>query len=83
MKSFLLNIFNGRIISPWWILLIDMVLSANAYVVAFILRLNLQLPYYSAWQFFKGGLWLLFVYLVFFLFLVPIGVSSGTAIPMS
>ncbi len=67
MKSFLLNIFNGRIISPWWILLIDMVLSANAYVVAFILRLNLQLPYYSAWQFFKGGLWLLLVYLVFFL----------------
>ena len=67
MKAFLLNIFNGKIISPWWILLIDMILSANAFVIAFIIRLNLELPSYSAWLLIKGGLIVLSVYLLFFL----------------
>jgi FlaA1/EpsC-like NDP-sugar epimerase len=67
MKTILLNIFNGRIISPWWILLIDLVLSANAYVFAFLLRLNLQLADYSVWQFIKGGVYIVLVYLLFFL----------------
>ncbi len=67
MKAFLLNIFNGKIVSPWWILLIDMILSANAFVIAFIIRLNLQLPSYSAWLLIKGGIIVLSVYLLSFL----------------
>ncbi|MFT3739980.1 MAG: nucleoside-diphosphate sugar epimerase/dehydratase [Breznakibacter sp.] len=67
MKAFLLKIFEGRIISPWWILLIDVMLSANAYVVAFVLRLNLHIDSYSVLQLIRGGAWTLLVYLVSFL----------------
>jgi FlaA1/EpsC-like NDP-sugar epimerase len=66
-KKFLLGIFNGRIISPWWILLIDLLLSANAYVIAFILRLNFHIDAYSVGQLIRGGAWILAVYLVSFL----------------
>lgn len=68
MKAFLLKVFEGRIISPWWILLIDLMLSANAYLIAFILRLNFQVDSYSVLQLLRGGAWILLVYLAFFLF---------------
>ncbi|NPA38165.1 MAG: polysaccharide biosynthesis protein [Chlorobi bacterium] len=67
MKSFLLNIFNGRIVSPWWILFIDIAVAANAYVLAFILRLNFQLPGYSVSEMLETGGWVLLVYLVSYL----------------
>ncbi|MCW3804122.1 polysaccharide biosynthesis protein [Plebeiibacterium marinum] len=47
MKSILLNIFNGRIVSPWWILFIDVGIVINSFVIAFVLRLNINLPSYS------------------------------------
>ncbi len=67
MKSILLNIFNGRVVSPWWILLIDLGISANAFVLAFILRLNVQLTAYSVSDMLIGGTYVLTVYLVSFL----------------
>jgi len=67
MKNFLLNIFNGRVVSPWWILLVDVVLTANAFIVAFVLRLNMHLPHYSFMDFFQGGSWALFIYLISFI----------------
>lgn len=67
MKSILLNIFKGRIVSPYWILLIDLILVANSFVVAFILRLNLMLPVYSFLEFFVGASWVLLIYLIAFL----------------
>jgi len=69
MKNFLLNIFNGRIVSPWWILLIDIGIVANAYVFAFILRLNFNLPAYSVWEMVSGGVFVLGIYLLAFLLL--------------
>ncbi len=67
MKNFLLNIFNGRVVSPWWILLIDLGIVANAFVIAFVLRLNLKLPSYSVWELITAGSWVLSIYLVSFL----------------
>ncbi len=67
MKSILLNIFNGRIVSPWWILLIDLTIAANAFVLSFVIRLNLQLPEYSALELILSGAWVLFIYLISFL----------------
>ena len=64
MKSFLLNIFNGRIVSPWWILFIDIALAANAFILSFIIRLNLQLPEYTVSELIISGGWVLFVYLI-------------------
>jgi FlaA1/EpsC-like NDP-sugar epimerase len=67
LKSFLLNIFNGRKISPWWILLIDMTIVANAFVLVFILRLNVQLMSYSVSEMFIKASWVLLIYLISFL----------------
>ncbi len=67
MKSFLLNIFNGRIVSPWWILFIDLTIVANAFILSFILRLNLLLPDYSVSELITSGGWVLLIYLISFL----------------
>ncbi len=67
MKSFLLNIFNDRIVSPWWILFIDFAIAANAFVLSFIIRLNLQLPEYSVSELIVSGGWVLSVYVFSFL----------------
>ncbi len=64
MKNFLLTIFNGRIVSPWWILLIDLAIVLNAYLIAFVLRLNVQLASYSMWDFLSIGGWILVMYLI-------------------
>ncbi|WP_430934281.1 polysaccharide biosynthesis protein [Saccharicrinis sp. 156] len=64
MKSILLNIFNGRVVSPWWILFIDMGISVNAFVFAYILRLNAQLSAYSVSEMVVSASWVLTVYLV-------------------
>ncbi|GAF03283.1 polysaccharide biosynthesis protein [Saccharicrinis fermentans] len=67
MKTILLNIFNGRVISPWWILVIDVGISVNAFLIAFILRLNIQLSSYSVSELVFNGGWVCFVYLISFL----------------
>ncbi len=67
MKEFLLRAINGRIISPWWILLIDIILVINAYIVSYIVRLNVLLPWYSVWGLLKGGVYVTFVYGIIFI----------------
>jgi FlaA1/EpsC-like NDP-sugar epimerase len=67
MRSFLLNIFNGRIVSPWWILFIDIALAANAFILSFVIRLNLQLPEYTVSELIISGGWVLIVYSVSYL----------------
>jgi len=67
MKSFLLNIFNGRIVSPWWILAIDLTIAANAFILSFVIRLNLQLPDYSVSELFISGSWVLLTYMISFI----------------
>ncbi len=67
MKHILLNVFKGRVVSPWWILLIDLVLAANAYVIAFVLRLNFQVTEYTFLDFFATGSWVILIYLTFFM----------------
>jgi FlaA1/EpsC-like NDP-sugar epimerase len=79
MKEILVKAFNGRIISPWWILAIDTVLVANAFVVAYVLRLNFSLPAYTVWEFLYGSGFATIVYaLVFFAFGVHRGVIRHT-----
>lgn len=79
MKEFLLKVFNDRIISPWWILLIDMMLVSNAFVISYVIRLNVMLPSYSVWEFVRGGAYVIFVYaIVFYLFGIHRGVIRHT-----
>src|SRR5690554_7775958 len=67
MKAFLLKVFNGRIISPWWILAIDWLLISNAFIIAYVVRLNVMLPTYTVWEFLSGGAYVAVIYsLVFF-----------------
>ncbi len=50
MRKLLLGIFNRKMVSPWWILFIDLSIVLNAYFLAFIIRLNIFLPAYTAWN---------------------------------
>lgn len=69
MKSFLLNIFNDRIVSPWWILLIDLVITINAFIIAFTLRLGTRLDSVPVSDLFLIGAWVVLIYLTsFFIF---------------
>ncbi|TLX75685.1 polysaccharide biosynthesis protein [Labilibacter sediminis] len=67
LRTFLLNIFKGRNVSPWWILLIDMGIVTNAFILAFVLRLNVQLQTYSVSEMIIKAIWVLTVYLISFL----------------
>ncbi len=67
MKSLLLNVFSSRNVSPWWILIIDLTIVANAFMLAFILRLNVQLQSYSVLKMVVSSIWVLVVYLISFL----------------
>ncbi len=67
MRTLLLNIFNGRVVSPWWILLIDMGITVNSFAIAFVLRLNVDLSYYSVTDLVLAGAWVQAVYLVSFM----------------
>lgn len=79
MKEILIKVFNGRIISPWWILAIDTVLIANAFIIAYVLRLNFSLPFYSVSEFLSGSFYATVVYvIVFFIFGVHKGVIRHT-----
>lgn len=79
MKEILVKALKGRIISPWWILAIDTALIANAFVVAYILRLNFSLPAYSFVEFLYSSLYVTMVYtVVFFIFGVHRGVIRHT-----
>jgi FlaA1/EpsC-like NDP-sugar epimerase len=79
MKEILLKVFNGRIISPWWILMIDLLLISNAFVIAYVVRLNVMLPAYTVWEFIRGGSYVILVYgLVFYFFRIHKGVIRHT-----
>ncbi len=47
MKSFLLNFIKNRVVSPWWILLIDMLLVFSALIISFALAVSFDLETYS------------------------------------
>ncbi|WP_430809852.1 MULTISPECIES: polysaccharide biosynthesis protein [unclassified Carboxylicivirga] len=47
MRALLLKLFKGRIVSPWWIFMIDMGIVANVFIVIYLLRINVYLPDYS------------------------------------
>ena len=79
MKDLIVKALNGRIISPWWILAIDIVLIGNAFIIAYVLRLNFSLPAYSVWEFIHGAGYATTVYaIVFFMFGVHKGVIRHT-----
>ncbi len=67
MRSLLLKVFNGRIVSPWLILFIDLIIVANAFVLAYIVRLNVLLSQYSASNVIFSSLWVVFIFLIAFL----------------
>ncbi len=68
MKNILLSFFKGKIISPWWILFIDFVIVINAYLLAFIVRINLNMSDYNVLEFFINGEVVFVLYLISFLF---------------
>ncbi|TAJ12120.1 polysaccharide biosynthesis protein [Marinilabiliaceae bacterium JC017] len=67
MKNYLLNVIKSRVVSPFWILVIDLGIVANAFLVAFILWLSFQDSAYSVWGLIGTGTWVLFVYLLTYL----------------
>jgi len=67
MKKLLLNVFKGRVVSPWWILAIDLAIVANAFLIAFIIGLSLSLPSTSVSGFISTGSWVLMIYLIIYL----------------
>jgi len=67
MKEFLYRIFKGKFVSPWWVLVIDLGIATNALLIAFILRLNVNLSSYSVWSLISSGTWILSVYLIVYM----------------
>ena len=67
MKNVLLNIFKDRVISRWWILFIDFVIVINAYLLAFIVRINLNMSDYNVLDFFINGEVVFVLYLISFI----------------
>ncbi|MFT5750401.1 MAG: FlaA1/EpsC-like NDP-sugar epimerase, partial [Ancylomarina sp.] len=68
MKKKLFNLFNRRILSPWWIFLIDWSLASFAFIVAYVVRLNFKLPSISVFDFLMAGGISVGVYAMSFLF---------------
>jgi len=67
MRSVLLNLFKGRIVSPWWILLIDMGIVANVFILSYIIQLNIQVPAYLISDMTLSCIWVSFFYLMSYL----------------
>jgi len=69
MKTRLLKIFQGGILSPWWIFAIDLLLTSIAFMLAFVIRLNFRLSGISVMDFMVAGIWSVGAYAICFLFL--------------
>jgi FlaA1/EpsC-like NDP-sugar epimerase len=67
MKTKLLSLFNQRITSPWWIFIIDLLLTSFAFMLAYVLRMNLHLPEVSVSTFIETGIWTVVIYALSFL----------------
>ncbi len=81
MKNRIIKVFEGRIVSPWWIFFIDIFLIFSAFVFSYVLRLNFDLPNYSMGEFIVSGTTVVVVYaLSFFLFQAHRGVIRHTSI---
>ena len=55
MKTRLLHLLQGRILSPWWIFVIDFLLTSVAFVLAYVIRMNFRLPNISLMDFLLTG----------------------------
>lgn len=66
MRVYLLKFLKDRIISPWWILAIDLCLVINAYMLVYAIRLNASLTSYLASDLFANLIWVSIVYLIAF-----------------
>lgn len=67
MKKKLFDLFNRRILSPWWIYVIDVFLTSFAFILAYVVRLNFNLPNISVWDFLVAGGYCVGVYAMCFL----------------
>ncbi|PWD98022.1 polysaccharide biosynthesis protein [Marinilabilia rubra] len=68
MKRTISKILGGKIISPWWIFAIDMLLVNSSLLMAFFLRLNVHLSEFSMWDFLKSTVLVSATYAFSFLF---------------
>tara|TARA_R110001583_G_scaffold8896_2_gene41964 strand:- start:10622 stop:12694 length:2073 start_codon:yes stop_codon:yes gene_type:complete len=68
IKARLLKLLNARILSPWWIFLIDIILTSIAFIIAYVVRLNFKLPSISVMEFLIAGGICVGVYAASFLF---------------
>lgn len=68
LKVRLLKLLNARILSPWWIFLIDLILTSIAFIIAYVVRLNFKLPTISVFEFLIAGGICVGVYAASFLF---------------
>ncbi|WP_372756062.1 polysaccharide biosynthesis protein [Labilibaculum sp.] len=67
MRTKLLSLLGRRILSPWWIFLIDILLTSIAFLLAYVLRLNYHLPEVSASVLIELGVWSIATYSFCFL----------------
>ncbi|MCG8582517.1 MAG: polysaccharide biosynthesis protein [Bacteroidales bacterium] len=67
MKEVLFNFIKRRVISPWWILLIDLAIVSNSFLLTFVLWLGFKDNTYSIWEFVLMDFWVVFVYALAYL----------------
>ncbi|WP_289054523.1 polysaccharide biosynthesis protein [Carboxylicivirga marina] len=64
MRSKINKLLGNRIVSPWWILLFDISIIANTFILSYLLIINLNLPNYSSFNMLICCGWITFVYLL-------------------
>lgn len=62
MRTKLLSLFSQRILSPWWIFIIDILLTFVAFMLAYVIRMNFLLPEVSAFTFIESAIWSVVTY---------------------
>ncbi|BAX82616.1 polysaccharide biosynthesis protein [Labilibaculum antarcticum] len=67
MKNKLLLLFDQRILSPWWIFSIDLLLTSFAFLLAYVLRMNINLSEVNMMTFILTGTWSVATYAFCFL----------------
>ena len=67
MKKRLFHLFQDKILSPWWIFSVDILLSSFAFVLAYVIRLNFRLPSITAAELMIAGACNMGIYILSFL----------------
>ena len=66
MKSLCLKLFRSRVLSPWWILVIDLAIVGISFILAYLIRHNISFPQ-DLPEILTKGIWGIIFYLIAYL----------------